>query len=217
MTANLKLLDTRAKRVTHTSLDTIRVTPEIANAWKSPPFQRPLRVNSKVMALAETIKADGGVLPGVLTLGVLERDTYLLDGQHRREAFLQSGCPEGYADIRRHVFESMADMGSEFVGRDPEYHRLWGSLSLTLTFWLYRRLVVTQFSQKTPKLTREQFTRCLQSLSADSIFVDWLHGRLLSDRDRAPCLNRMKTIFAQRLFAELGRKVVLPAPAWSHG
>jgi hypothetical protein len=37
--------------------------------WKLPAFQRPLRVNAKVLALVEEIRTEGGVIPGILTLG----------------------------------------------------------------------------------------------------------------------------------------------------
>lgn len=312
---NLKVLDSKAKKVTRTSLDTILITPDLLKTWKRPPFQRPLKVNSKVMALAEDIKTDGGVIPGVITLGVLNGDEYIIDGQHRTEAFLLAGVAEGYVDIRRHYFESMADMGDEFVnlnsqlvrmkpddilrglesssagltairtacpwvgydmvrrgdkapllsmsialrcwfgsmpevptsssissseaakrtteeegeavasmlklcyaawGRDVEYHRLWGALNLILVSWLYRRLVITQYSPKTPKLTRDMFQKCLTSLSAETNYLEWLHGRNLSERDRAPAYNRIKAVFSARIFSDTGKKPMLPTPAWVH-
>lgn len=105
---------TAPQRATRTKVDTILLTPQLIKSWKNPPFQRPLRVNDKVMALAEQIKADGGVLPGMITLGILDSDTYRVDGQHRSEAFLISGLQEGFADVRYHWFDSMAEMSQEF-------------------------------------------------------------------------------------------------------
>lgn len=110
-----KVLDTEAKKQTRTYVDTLLFTPETAQSWEAPPFQRPLRVNDKVRALATQIAQDGGVIPGVLTLGILDRKTYLLDGQHRVQAFLLSECREGAADVRKHFFDSMGEMGEEFV------------------------------------------------------------------------------------------------------
>lgn len=316
MSATLKLLNTEAEKVTHTSLDTIEVTPDEVKKWKSPPFQRPLRVNSKVLALGEKIKAEGGIIPGVLTLGLLNRETYLLDGQHRREAFIQSGCEIGYVDVRRRIFESMAEMGREFVelnsqivrmkpddilrglegevdglklirkecpfvgydnirrgenspilsmaallrcwvgsetevpnmagvsaldcanittkdegeaivaalkvcyaawGKDAAYGRLWTSLNLTLVFWLWRRMVVGTHSVRTQKLTKDLFQKCLMSLSANTLYIDWLVGRKLSDRDRTPCYNRIKGVFVQRIFEETEKKPPFPKPEWVHG
>lgn len=315
MATSLKLLDTKPKKATHTSVDTIVITPDSVKAWKNPPFQRPLKVNTKVMALAEMIKVDGGVMPGVLTIGVLDRQEYLLDGQHRREAFLLSGVPEGFTDVRKHFFDSMAEMGEEFVnlnsqlvrmrpddvlrglegtieglkiirdacpyvgydmirrgerapllsmstalrawfgsaaevptnsgmsaldcarkmtadegegcatllkmlmqawGRDPEYHKLWGALNLTVLAWLYRRVVLTQYSPKIKRLSKEMFTKCATSLSADTAYLEWLFGRTLSERDRAPCYNRIKSIFVARMYAETNEKAMLPTPAWVH-
>lgn len=88
-----------------------------ATNWVIPPFQRPLRVNPKVRALAEELKANGGFISGVLTLGKLKADknTYLVDGQHRIEAFKISELPEAIADVRTCTFDSMVDMADEFV------------------------------------------------------------------------------------------------------
>jgi len=108
-------VSTKASRVTKTRVDTITLTPEIVNGWKSPPFQRPLNVNEKVRALVERLKQNAGVLPDILTIGILGKDEFLLDGQHRCKAFLLAEVEEGYTDIRYWTFESMADMGDAFV------------------------------------------------------------------------------------------------------
>lgn len=305
----------KPEKATHTTVDTIMFSREQAEAWLNPPFQRPMRVNEKVRAIAEEVKEDGGVVPGVLTLGVLAGKTYLIDGQHRRHAFLLSDCPTGYADVRTHYFETMASMGEEFVrlnscivrlkpddilrglessipalafirkecpfvgydmirrsdkspivsmsallrcwfgsahdvpapehmqwstldatinddtarqlvafvhcameawGRDHEYGRLWGNLNMALCMWLYRRTVITQHSIKTPVLTDKLFTRCLQSLSADHGYLDYLVGRNLRERDRGPCYKRIKEVMGRRLYEETKRKQQLPMPPWAH-
>jgi hypothetical protein len=108
------------QKVTRTTVDTILISPELLRGWELPPFQRPLRVNDKVLALAEVIKEDGGVIPGVMTIGVIGRQQYLLDGNHRREAFFISGCTEGYVDVRIHHFTDMATMGEEFVNLNSQ-------------------------------------------------------------------------------------------------
>ncbi len=311
----LKLVkpSTGPEKVTRTVLDTIEISPEIVEDWQIPPFQRPLKVNDKVMALAGTIKRDDGIIPGVITIGVLDKVKYVLDGQHRRQAYLLSGCESGYVDIRVHYFDSMAEMGEEFVnlnsqlvkmrpddilrglegvigalskirkrctfvgydmirrsekspivgmsqllrcwdsashdcpssrassaqklalamtdqetdlligfmdlafqawGRDASYARLWGSLNLSLCMWLYRRLVVTQYGPKTPRLTNDLFKKCLMSLSADCDHQDWLVGRQLSERDRSPCYSRIKQVFSKRIAIETGSQPKLPAPEW---
>lgn len=317
--ANLKAvpapaLVTRAQKTTRTKLDTILISPDIVKGWKNPPFQRPLTVNNKVKELAGKIRLDDGVIPGVLTLGAVGKEVFLLDGQHRREAFIISECQEGFADVRYHFFDDIAEMGQEFVdvntplvrlrpddilrglesssaaltllrescsfigydnirrgtrapilsmsaairtwrasstevptssvpgsaqhiavtlttddaeacavfmnlcnkawGRDIEYANLWKSLNLTISAWLYRRLVVTPWSPRVPKLTRELYGKAMQSLSADTAYLEWLVGRQLSERDRSPAFNRMKKIIAKRLELELGKKILLPQPAW---
>jgi hypothetical protein len=55
----------------------------------------------------------------VLTVGILTdgRDAgqYLVDGQHRVEGFRLSECREAIADVRFIEFDTMAEMGAEFV------------------------------------------------------------------------------------------------------
>jgi hypothetical protein len=47
--------------------------------------------------------------------------------------------------------------------------------------------------------------------------MDWLVGRMLNDRDRSPCYQRIKGIFQKRVEQEKGSKPRLPQPAWSGG
>lgn len=99
------------------SMETMLVARDQATSWVIPPFQRPLRINDKVRSLAEDLKANGGFISGVLTLGKLKGDRliYLVDGQHRVEAFKISELPEFIADIRTCTYDSMADMADDFV------------------------------------------------------------------------------------------------------
>lgn len=88
-----------------------------AEKWVVPPFQRDLRINEKVRELAEELKVNGGIISGVITLGKLSNDKseYLVDGQHRRAAFMISELPEMLTDVRTCMFDSVADMAEEFV------------------------------------------------------------------------------------------------------
>lgn len=304
-------------------METALITPVQAKDWRVPPFQRPLRVNAKVLAMAEEMKANRVEISGVLTLGQIKGDSmvWLVDGQHRREAFLLSGLPEIIADLRLVKFASMAEMAEEFVrlnssmvkmrpddilrgleetipalakirkdcgfvgydnirrnnssapvlgmsallrcwaaslgetpsqgglsasgfattmtpesteelirflltahaawGRDPEYFRLWSNLNLSVCMWLWRKLVVDREragSKRYAVLSIDAFKKCLMSLSASGDYVDWLQGRSLNDRDRAPCYGRLKVIFVKRLTEEArdNRRPMLPQPAWAH-
>lgn len=103
-----------AERATQTTLDTVELTKKTIAAWKSPPFQRDLKTTPKVLALAAEISKTC-VLPGVITLGVLDGTVYVVDGQHRLHGFLMSDATAVYADVRTHYFKTMAEMADEFV------------------------------------------------------------------------------------------------------
>lgn len=312
--AQMKPKSATEKR-TSTTLDTMVLTPEMIAKFKLPSGQRPLRENAKVRAVAEQIKQDGGVLPGVITLGKLEGEYYIIDGQHRIHAFRMSGLKEGYADVRLLHAESIRDIHQEFVelnsrlvqmrpddflrgmedliptlqlirkscpfvgydqirrgsnggpiismsvvlrawkssateapssagssavvcaetiteeesrqlvqflllardafGRDFEFRSLWSGINLVLCMWLYRRLVIVQYSPKTPRIDGDVFKKCLMSLSAESQYLDWLVGRQLGERDRTPAYNRIKAVFVKRIGLETRKAVALPAPSWS--
>lgn len=306
---------TASEKLTRTTVDTVELTEKLVASWRLPPFQRDLRLNAKVQAVSEEILRDRGVLPGMLTVGVLDGITYIVDGQHRIAAWRQTGLDVGYADVRTHFFESMGDMAKEFVRlnsslvklrpddilrgmepstpalqkirkkcpwigydvvrrtahgpvvsmslfvrmwasakqdvpqggsgleaiamldereteqaityaqlcfeawhRDAEYVRLWSALNLTICAWLYRRIVLGErvsANSRSARFTDEEFRKCLMALSAEPQYLDWLVGRNLSERDRGPAYNRIKTIFARRYERETGKAAKLIQPAWS--
>jgi hypothetical protein len=139
-----------------------------------------------------------------------EAPTSGVGGIHSVIERLNDDEAERMADFYKLVFESW--------GRDYEYRRLWMSLNLTMCAWYYRRTVLAQYSPATIRLNKSQFGKCLMSLSAKEQYVDWLMGRQLAERDRAPCFNRIKEIFTARLREEFpGKHIRLPGPAWAHG
>lgn len=105
-----------APKAAQSRMDTIIVTQAMVAAWKIPPFQRPLRINDKVRMVTEQVKRDE-VIEGVLTLGKLKHDNslYIVDGQHRVEAFKLSEIGEAIADVRVVSFADMSEMADEFV------------------------------------------------------------------------------------------------------
>ena len=46
-------------------------------------------------------------------------------------------------------------------------------------------------------------------------YLDWIVGRRISDRDRTPAYNRIKAIFIERIQQDTGKRIYMPAPAWS--
>lgn len=119
-----KDLPKSAPRTERSIMDTLLLTPAGVDRWEKPPFQRELKTTPKVIAFAEELKLNGGVISGIITLGKLGNKTYIVDGQHRIEGFRISGLPEGIADVRICTFESMADMGEEFVKLNSALRRL---------------------------------------------------------------------------------------------
>lgn len=309
-------LKTKSQKQTRTNVDTIMFTAEEARAWEIAPMQRELRTNDKVRLLAQEVADDDGVIPGILTFGIMGSKRYLLDGQHRREAFLLSGCGVGYADVRNVFFDNLGDMGKEFVrlnsalvkmkpddilrgmeqsspalrkiraacpwigydcirrgerspvvgmslvlrawvassrevpsnstmaaaaaaqqlqpddadhlvgfltammdawGRDEEFQRLWGGLNLTLCMWLWRRVVITSWGPRAVRLSAAEAKRVFAGLSANEGYLDWLVGRQLAERNRAPAYTRLTEILGNRISADRGKKVAFPRPAWALG
>ena len=101
---------------------------------------------------------------------------------------------------------------------------MWGSLTLTMVAWLFRRIVhPKEPSRKITKIDELTFSKCLMALASDPIFSDWVVGRHMGRRDRGPTYNKVKEIFAVRIRYEhpdkypAGSTVNLPQPKWSRG
>jgi hypothetical protein len=105
-----------APKSQQSKMETIIVNQAMVNDWKIPSFQRPLRLNDKVRMVSEQIKRSEGI-EGVLTLGKLRNDQsfYIVDGQHRVEAFKMSATDEALADVRIVMFDTISEMADEFV------------------------------------------------------------------------------------------------------
>lgn len=109
---------------TRTKLDTIELTGHLVRSWETPSFQRQVRVTPRLLGLVKDLKVNGGVVPGILTIGILDGRKYRVDGQHRIEAFLLSELPVGYCDVRFQWFDTMADMGKAFVALQDSFVKM---------------------------------------------------------------------------------------------
>lgn len=120
----MSLAESNATHATHfatrSRMQHVRITKEIHESWQRPNFQRPLKVNQHVLDYLAKIKANGRTLPGVLTLGLFEGQLYLVDGQHRIEAFKMSELPEIWADVRVVEYDSQADMADAWYAMNSQ-------------------------------------------------------------------------------------------------
>ena len=105
-----------APKALQSRMDTLILDQDMVSKWRIPPFQRPLRINEKVRLVSEQMKSSESI-EGVITLGKHTADQafYIVDGQHRVEAFKLSGLSEVIADVRICAFDSMSEMADEFV------------------------------------------------------------------------------------------------------
>lgn len=109
-------------------LETMLLTPDVLEGWVAPWFQRPLRINSKVQAMAEEMKKpNGNMISGMLTLGTVAGEDdrfYVVDGQHRIAAAKLSGVNEFMATVRIMEFDTMDAMAAEFLGVNSQLVRM---------------------------------------------------------------------------------------------
>jgi hypothetical protein len=86
------------------------------DAWALPLFQREVRETKKVIEFAEELRANGGIIAGVIHLGMLPDDdaVYLVDGQQRRNGCHMSGLEAFYADTSLKLYSSLLDMSEDF-------------------------------------------------------------------------------------------------------
>lgn len=101
-----------------TRSETLFVTPETMKGWLKPPCQRDVKITRRLHDVAADIKGNGGEITGTIILGELANKPgvfYLIDGQHRREAAYLSGLTEFLVEIRIHTFDTIGEMGDEFV------------------------------------------------------------------------------------------------------
>lgn len=98
----------------------------------------------------------------------------------------------------------------------------YNTLNLGLTAWLYLRIVPNTFlseyqlSKRVTKVTPEVFLRCMQRVTSDQNYADWLPGRTLAERSRREAYNRLKALFTTQIKVVSDIKnPALPQPEWS--
>jgi hypothetical protein len=94
--------------------------------WVRHPYQRPVLENQKVQELAAELRANGGIIPGVLTLGRLPNDPniYGVDYQHRIAACKLSGRTQFIGEVRTVEYGSMAEMAKDTIKLNSRLNNL---------------------------------------------------------------------------------------------
>lgn len=108
---------TSAPRSQSSRMETLIVTLDQVQKWQKPRFQRDKRVNKKVLEIADKLRNGEVMLSGSITPGRLPRDPtlYIVDGQHRLEAFKISGLDEIIIDLRIIECDTWGEMADEYV------------------------------------------------------------------------------------------------------
>lgn len=120
-------------------MQTMIITPDRLAEWKLPGLQRPLVRSKRVEDAAIAMQLEAAkdpeeacaVIDGVITLGKLGKETYLVDGQHRlygafawaaREILVHGGVlvKQALVDVRVRHFESMADLAEAFINLNSQ-------------------------------------------------------------------------------------------------
>lgn len=108
------------------------VTPEKMAEWQLPPFQRGFKPTDDVHKAAGDMQLEAAhdpeeafcTIPGIITVGVFKGDKYLLDGQHRRGAFIIAAgevivhggvsVKNALVEVRQKAFATMREMAEEY-------------------------------------------------------------------------------------------------------
>lgn len=185
---------TEAEKATETTLDCWEIDCELLRGLKLPPFQRGLRVNTKVTDLAavmaKEITAKGStVIDGVFCIGLFNGERWLVDGQHRRQAFFMAdeivkerdrrAAATGYVDVRIVHFKTMREMAQEFVklnsrlvnmkpddilrGLEEDYEAL-AKIRRSCPFVGYDNI---RRGEKSPMISMAQVVRCWNASSSE--------------------------------------------------
>jgi len=100
------------------------LTPAIIKAWEAPTCQRPLSINKNVKALTSIMLNPYVNMPGTILLGIWNGKTYLIDGQHRGYAFLQTNRPtiDALVEIHHYVDGPAGEvaMSLEYIERNKQ-------------------------------------------------------------------------------------------------
>lgn len=104
-----------APRKWRSEMETRIISISDVEKWQLPPFQRPLRINDKVRSIADELRANQVEIAGVITLGTIgdDKTLWIIDGQHRLQAFKMSELAEVIGDLRICRFADLAEAAAE--------------------------------------------------------------------------------------------------------
>lgn len=85
--------------------EVVVVTVALVNSWERPDFQRMFKQTKNVVDATNQIGRTEEI-PGTIWIGVWEGRSYVVDGQHRIEAFLGANIAEALASVAFKAFDS---------------------------------------------------------------------------------------------------------------
>lgn len=120
------------------TMKTMLIEPDRLAEWKRPIFQRPFVKTKRVEEIVGAMQLEAAkdpreacaIIEGVVTLGIVGKDTYLVDGQHRLGSFalaakelMEHGgvlVRQALVDVRVRRFDSLKDMADAFINLNSQ-------------------------------------------------------------------------------------------------
>jgi hypothetical protein len=106
-----------------TKSEVVVIDKAFIESLKKPPSQRELRVTKPVKELIEEYKNGREEHSGTIVVGVVDKELYLLDGQHRIYCQTASGVTEMLASVKWHWFDTLEELAVEWARLNRQLSR----------------------------------------------------------------------------------------------
>ena len=121
---NLSLVKaTPEEKKIRTKSEVVIIDRAFIDSLKKPPSQRELRETAAVRALIEEYKSGREEHSGTIVVGVVNKELYLLDGQHRIYCQQKAGVSEMLASVKWHWFDTLEELAIEWARLNRQLSR----------------------------------------------------------------------------------------------